>query len=164
MSKARNKPKDESDLDALDPDFSVSDVSAFEDDLAFSAADDSDDVVMSDSGDGDPLAAVDYTGRVELDALSEASELLKAFKQQAKAELARFNQATDSEYWVAVCFLSREQKEEFLKRANLFDLGDKYLNGIEVARILGIELPDADVRFRSSKIDSTLASMARDYE
>ena len=44
----------------------------------------------------------------------------------------------DPEYWVCVCFQSREQKEEFLAKAGWLDLGEKYLDGLEVARRLGV--------------------------
>lgn len=39
-----------------------------------------------------------------------------------------------------MCFDCREEKERFLQRAGLMDIGDKYLDGREVANRLAIEL------------------------
>lgn len=90
--------------------------------------------------EADPLAGVEYTGDIETDALSELDALQVAFRDRRRREDRRFKQATDSEFWVAVCFESREQKESFLRNASLDDLGDKYLDGTRVAKTLGIEL------------------------
>jgi len=72
----------------------------------------------------DPLANVGYTGSVEADSKAEVSAVLQGFKDRAKAEQKRFDLATDSEYWVALCFQSREQKEEFLRAVKMLALGD----------------------------------------
>jgi len=71
---------------------------------------------------------------------ADDSALLEAFKGRANAESARLIDATDSEFWIAVCFQTREQKEEFLKKAGLWQLGDKYLDGTKVAKAMGIKL------------------------
>lgn len=86
----------------------------------------------------DPLADVDYTGNLATDAAAELTALEEGYRTRAKAEADRFRAATDSEYWVAVCFTSREDKEAFLRAANLTDIGDKYLSGPAVAARLGI--------------------------
>lgn len=70
----------------------------------------------------------------ELDALSIA------FRERSAQEARRFRDATDSEHWVCVCFTSREEKEAFLRAANLAKLGDKYLDGRKVARALGVAI------------------------
>lgn len=88
----------------------------------------------------DPLRDVEYTGNLQQDAASEITALEQGYRDRAKAEADRFKRATDSEYWVAVCFDSREEKERFLQRAGLADLGDKYLDGREVADRLAIDL------------------------
>lgn len=76
----------------------------------------------------------------EEESKGEMSEVLKAFRARAKNESARFEQATDSEYWVALCFQTRDQKEEFLRKINVAALGDKYLDGLIVAEALGIAI------------------------
>lgn len=88
----------------------------------------------------DPLKAVEYTGDLQKDAATEISALEQGYRDRAKEEAARFKRATDSEYWVAVCFDSREEKDRFLQRAGLADIGDKYLDGREVANRLSVDL------------------------
>lgn len=86
------------------------------------------------------LDAVEYTGNAETDSLAEMDAVKQGFRDRKLGEQARFKDATDSEYWVAVCFQNREQKEEFLRKAGIIDLGDKYLDGMKVADRLGVEL------------------------
>lgn len=98
----------------------------------------------------DPLKDVEYTDDLNHDASSEFAALQEAFKSEkvegmakrADAERKRFKQATDSEFWFAVCFKSREEKESFLKAMNLAKniMGDKYIDGHKWAQILGIDL------------------------
>jgi hypothetical protein len=66
----------------------------------------------------------------------------------------------DTEYWVALCFESREQKEAFLKAVNLFAQGDKYLDGRLFAQHCGIEIPNEAPPHRERGIDPKLAELA----
>lgn len=86
----------------------------------------------------------------------ELSELEEAFKRRAEAEQERFMLATDPEYWVALCFQSRDQKEEFLRALDLMKHGDKYLDGWTVAKQLGVKLTRADVPYNTGKGDVKL--------
>lgn len=90
----------------------------------------------------DPLAGVDYTGNVETDAATELAAIESAFIDRRNTEDARFKNATDSEYWFAVCFKTRAHKDAFLEAVNAVRLGDKYLDGHALARLLGVPLPD----------------------
>lgn len=75
----------------------------------------------------------------EVDAGEELDDSRRAFRERAAKEQERFAAVTDSEFWVAVCFATREHKEAFLAALYLHD--DKYVNGHELARQLGIDLP-----------------------
>ncbi|MEV6321385.1 hypothetical protein AB0M45_09335 [Nocardia sp. NPDC051787] len=90
----------------------------------------------------DPLAEVrdNSTGDLEADVKAELDALGKGLSGASKQWAEKFAAMNDSEFWVAICFRSREQKDEFLRKAELVELGDKYLDGEKVARILGIEL------------------------
>ena len=88
----------------------------------------------------DPFAEVTYTGDLSQDAAAEFTALEEGYRDRATAERARFKRATDSEFWVAVCFTTREEKERFLERSGLIDHGDKYLDGRIVADTLGVDL------------------------
>ncbi|WNV82226.1 hypothetical protein [Umezawaea sp. Da 62-37] len=92
----------------------------------------------------DPLADVDYTGDLAADSAAELDALAIGFRERTKREDERFRLATDSEYWFALCFKSREEKDAFLQAARLVHIGDKYLDGRAAAMALGVELPDTD--------------------
>lgn len=89
----------------------------------------------------DPLADVEYTGDLAADSAAELDAVAQGFRDRTKWEDDRFRLATDSEYWFAVCFTSREDKDAFLAAARLLPVGDKYLDGSAVAAILGIDMP-----------------------
>lgn len=112
----------------------------------------------------DPLAGVKYTGNVEADAATELDALQSAFGDRARKERQRFLAATDSEYWVALCFQSRAQKEAFLTALRWIRYGDKYIDGTRLAGKLGIPLPPADVPFVTEKPDRTLDGLALPLE
>jgi len=84
---------------------------------------------------------------------AEMSEILKKFKAQAKEEQKLFVENVDSEYWVAVCFQSRDQKEKFLELAGWLQYGDKYLDGLEVADAMGIDIKAMTPAIRKVKIE-----------
>lgn len=78
--------------------------------------------------------------QLETEAAEEANGILESFKQRAANENERLLDATDSEFWVAVCFQTRAQKDEFLQKSGLSKIGDKYLDGMKVAKQMGIKL------------------------
>lgn len=90
----------------------------------------------------DPLADVQYTGDLQADTDAEFEALKQGYRARASAEADRFRNATDSEYWFAVCFKSREDKEKFLAavKAKPRLHGDKYLDGYQLAKLLGVDL------------------------
>jgi hypothetical protein len=93
---------------------------------------------MQQAGD-DPLADVPVTGNVETDAAAELDALAKGFRERRDQEEKRFRDATDSEYWFAVCFRSRADKDAFLAAVGAVQrLGDKYIDGYALAKQLGI--------------------------
>lgn len=114
--------------------------------------------VQAKAGAGD--AATDKT--TEEMAAEEMSEVLQGFKDRAQQEQKRFVQATDSEFWFALCFQTREQKEEFLRKwLGSLDLGDKYLDGMQVAAKLGIKLESEVPPMPKLHNDPKLAALAR---
>lgn len=88
----------------------------------------------------DPLAGVVYGDSEEENCKAELNALQVGFRDRKAREAERFKNATDSEFWFAVCFRTREQKEKFLTLAKLIELGDKYLDGEAVAKSLNILL------------------------
>ncbi|MCP2248174.1 hypothetical protein [Lentzea aerocolonigenes] len=92
----------------------------------------------------DPLQDVEYTGDLAVDAGAELDALAIGFRERTKREDERFRLATDSEFWFALCFKSREDKDAFLKAAGLMHIGDKYLDGRAAAAVLGVDMPTTD--------------------
>lgn len=112
----------------------------------------------------DPIGELDYDNLTnEQVATKETSAVLQAFIARSKAEQARFLLATDSEYWVGLCFQTREQKEHFLREAKLLQAGDKYIDGALLAKRMGITLPPAQVPYNiSAKVDAKYAALVKD--
>lgn len=109
--------------------------------------------------DKDPLKGVKYTGSAEQDSKAEMSELLKAFKENARNEAQQFQDNTDSEYWCCLVFQNRDQKEAFLKAVGWFAHGDKYLDGKFVAKKMGVALPPASPRFYEEEEERKFAAL-----
>lgn len=106
-----------------------------------------------------PLEGLKKTGDAEVDAKAVVSATLAAFKAQAKNEAKTFQDNTDSEFWFAVSFQNREQKEEFLKAVGWFAHGDKYLDGDFVASKMGVKLSEANPRFITNEVEKSMVSL-----
>ena len=104
----------------------------------------------------------EQTGNPEIDSKADLDEVQKSFRERIEMENERFQNTTDSEYWFAVCFQTREQKEAFLKAMNLFLIGDKYLDGVEVAKQLGINIPAANINYLpNGKVDKDFVKFVK---
>lgn len=93
-----------------------------------------------DDGDDNPLADVEMVGDLQEDMDAGMSEALRQIIERKKATQERFRVATDPEFFFCVCFQSRDQKDEFLRLIKWDDLGDKYINGLEIARRMEIPI------------------------
>lgn len=154
-------------LDSLENVTSLSDLDGLGGD-GFAALDGLDGLAALDAPDAldpnDPIGALDYDNLSNEEvAVKETSAVLQAFIARSKAEQARFLLATDSEYWVGLCFQTREQKEHFLREAKLIQHGDKYIDGALLAKRMGITLPPAAVPYNiSAKVDAKYAALVKD--
>jgi len=93
----------------------------------------------------------------------DLEDLHGSFSARAKAEQNRFELVTDSEYWFCICFQSREQCLAFLEAKGWLtetNDSDKYLDGLEVARLEGVELPAVQVPFVPQKPDPALNNLS----
>jgi hypothetical protein len=97
------------------------------------------------AGTPSPLKGVGQSGEVEQDAAEEISAALKAIIKQKRAMREVYRTTTDPEFWLCVCFQSREQKEEFLRLAGWTEFGDKYIDGLRVAAHLGVAIEPVNV-------------------
>lgn len=86
------------------------------------------------------------------------SEALKAFKASAKNETALLDATTDAGYYFCMAFKSTAQKEAFLEHFGWQKTsGYDYLDGVVIAKKMGIPLPDAMNRFITQERDKSLA-------
>lgn len=99
----------------------------------------------------DPLQDLEYTGDIEADGEAEAEAILEAIKREKALRRDAYRLLVDSEFWFALCFQSREQKEEFLRLIGWEDLGDKYLNGLEVAERLGLPIEPINLPMKPTR-------------
>ncbi len=99
----------------------------------------------------------------EVESLAEMSEVLDGFKSRAARESKRMADATDSEYWFAVCFQTRAQKEELLQKLGLLANGDsaKYIDGLALATAFGIGIQSPSPPMPKLKIDPKLTRLTR---
>ena len=76
------------------------------------------------------------TKKLKQASTEEIGEAEAAFRGRLEKEDKRRKAATDTEFWFAVYFDSREAKERFLRKHGLDKVGEKYLPGKAVDRIL----------------------------
>lgn len=86
--------------------------------------------------DGTPFDDLSYTGNLEKDTKMELNEYQKALKESKRKYEKTMEGVFDSEFWFAVAFKDRESKESFLKEFGIDKLGDKYIDGGKLAKIL----------------------------
>lgn len=112
-----------------------------------------------------PLDTMVYTGNPEKDALKQTELTLEALqnKERKKALREKLRVTTDSEFWCALCFETREQKDAFLQGVGVYEDGDKYIDGAAFARRLGIQLPEATIDYRpAARPNKRLQQLVKD--
>lgn len=82
-------------------------------------------------------------------ATQEVSAALQHILDEKKLRRDQYRTMVDHEFWVAVCFQNREQKEEFLQKTGLIDLGDKYIDGLQVAERLNVDIQPINLPIKS---------------
>lgn len=101
----------------------------------------SDTINLDDTIDLDEEEEDDsWSGIAEIDTKREVDETVKLLQAVDKSTKQNFADTMDTEFWCAFYFQTREQKEEFLRKLELLELGDKYIDGMEAARVMGISL------------------------
>lgn len=83
----------------------------------------------------------------------------KAIREGREQQRKAIELANDSEYWFAVYFQTREQKEAFLKAVKWFEHGDKYLDGRWLAKKFNVELPPRPAAYKVGRLDKKLTEL-----
>lgn len=103
--------------------------------------------------DDNPLEGIEYSGDIQASADREMSAVELEIERNRAASAERFRIGTDEGYYFVVCFQTEEQKKEFLQKVGWLDDGDKYLNGLEIAEKLGIELEIIPIEPRKLRVN-----------
>jgi hypothetical protein len=104
----------------------------------------------------------DTLENLEKETLEEIGDVEKSFRERMNAESKRFRDMCDTEYWFCVCFTSREQKEEFLKKIGM-ETDVKYIDGKDMARAYRKAIKTPDLDFAKVKpYDKEYCNRARD--
>lgn len=104
----------------------------------------------------------DTLENLEKETLEEIGDVEKSFRERMNAESKRFRDMCDTEYWFCVCFTSREQKEEFLKKIGM-ETDVKYIDGKDMARAYRKAIKTPDLDFAKVKpSDKEYCNRARD--
>lgn len=103
-----------------------------------------------------PLDSFEYPGTLEGDATEEVSEILQTILEERQQLRDKFRLRADREYFVCICFQSKEQKEDFLRQMGWLSWGDRYLDGLRCAEALGFDLepvmlPQVKVELKTPK-------------
>lgn len=104
----------------------------------------------------------DTLENLEKETLEELGDVEKSFRERMNAESKRFRDMCDTEYWFCVCFTSREQKEEFLKKIGM-ETDVKYIDGKDMARAYRKAIKTPELDFAKVKpYDKEYCNRARD--
>jgi hypothetical protein len=90
--------------------------------------------------DDNPLDQLTDAGGVQENADQEMSAVEREIEENRAAYAEHFRVAADPEFFLCLCFQSHDQKDEFLNAIKwpVDEQGDKYLNGLEFARLFNI--------------------------
>jgi len=78
-------------------------------------------------------------GDIETEALKEVSEV-SDFSKKLKAENDLFKDNTDANYFTVVTFNNSKQLDEFISKIGLTPSDKQYIDGVALAKKLGIEI------------------------
>lgn len=98
------------------------------------------DSLFDPAGIRNPLAKLQDTGDMTENAEQEISATLAAIKAEKRQRRDQYRTITDLNFYIVVCFQSTVQKDEFLAKSGWAEEGTKYLDGLELAAQLEIDV------------------------
>jgi hypothetical protein len=102
------------------------------------------------------LPSPNEDGMFEEAAKEEVGDTLKRMKALSVAATARFEANTDVGYFLCVCFMDHHQVQAFLDATgwDKFNGGEgRYVNGVDLARSMGVELPPSAFKPFEPKVE-----------
>jgi hypothetical protein len=109
--------------------------------------------------DDSPVSEDDETLTHEDQEALRLAELHKGFRERMANEAKRRELATDTEFWVCVVFQDRDQKDQFLRGAGWEGLGDKYIDGEELAERIDVHVDKSQIVYNIGGADPKLAAL-----
>lgn len=88
-----------------------------------------------------PIEGVPDTGSAEDDTVAELDALSEGFRARLKREEDRLGLVLDTRHWCCVVFATYEQLTAFREAMRWYRYGERYLNGVAMARDLGVDIP-----------------------
>jgi hypothetical protein len=105
------------------------------------------------------------TGRPEKTTVGETIKEVSRMGERAKADSARFADATDSSFYACLVFQSSDQRDAFIEAMKWRDSQDDedpcYIDGVAVAQSMGIPLPQCPP-MRKQRQTERWAKLARE--
>lgn len=98
------------------------------------------DSLFDPAGIRNPLAKLQAQESLTDTAEQEISAALAAIKAEKKQRRDQYRVLTDPNFYLVVCFQSTDQKDEFLIKSGWAEEGTKYLDGLELAAQLEIDV------------------------
>lgn len=91
----------------------------------------------------------------------EMAKAILVNKTQREGQQKAIELANETEYWFAVYFQTVEQKNAFLTGIKYTGekVGDKYIDGQDLAKHLGVELPPRPAPYKVGRLDKKLAAL-----
>ena len=99
----------------------------------------------------DPLAGLDLGDDQEENAVQIMGRVEGAFIEDEHEKLDAYRTMIDQDFYFIVCFQSSDQKYDFLSKAGLDVLGDLYIDGLKVAKRLGVDIPPIPLQTKEPK-------------
>ena len=109
------------------------------------------DSLFDPSGIRNPLARLKDTGDATRNGEQEISAALAAIKAEKKERRDQYRVLTDPNFYLVVCFQSTDQKDEFLRLSGWAEEGAKYLDGLEIAAKLGVDVRPINLPRKSTR-------------
>jgi hypothetical protein len=84
-------------------------------------------------------------------------EMMKMLRRQQREAI---DEANDAGYWFGVYFQNRHQKEAFIAAIGAMELTEgQYIDGNELAKVMGIALPPRELPYKTGQIDRKCAEL-----
>lgn len=75
----------------------------------------------------------------------EVSAVAQEIARNRKAYEDHFRVSGDPDFYICVVFQSHDQKDEFLRNGKFEDLGERFINGLEFSRRIGVKVNEIEL-------------------